>query len=37
MKRFSETDGWTPTKMFNETRQFRVIESPAGGFALGPE
>ena len=37
MKRFSETDGWTPTKMFNETRQFRVVERQAGGFALGRE
>ncbi len=37
MKRFSETNGWTPTKMFNETVQFRVVESKSGSFAFGRE
>ncbi len=25
MRRFSELPGWTPTKMFNELEQFRVV------------
>ena len=34
MRKFSETSGWTPTKMFNETQQYQVIEREAGAYAL---
>jgi len=29
MTRFSGVDGWTPTKMFNETEQFKVVQRVA--------
>ena len=35
MKRFSQVDGWTPTKMFNETKQYKVVQPGASeSFAL---
>jgi hypothetical protein len=35
MRKFSETSGWTPTKMFNEAHQYQVVERKAGAYALG--
>jgi hypothetical protein len=34
LRRFSEIAGWTPTKMFNDTRQFTVVPRAAGRLAL---
>jgi predicted transglutaminase-like cysteine proteinase len=35
MTRFSDVDGWTPTKMFNETQQYKVVQRRASeSFAL---
>ena len=35
MTRFSAVDGWTPTKMFNETKQYKVVQRRASeSFAL---
>ena len=31
MARFSEIEGWTPTWLFNETGQWRVVPAPPGG------
>jgi predicted transglutaminase-like cysteine proteinase len=29
LRRFSELPGWTPTKVFNDTEQYRVVERPS--------
>ena len=29
MSRFSSVNGWTPTKMFNETEQYKVVQREA--------
>ena len=37
MRRFSELPGWTPTKVFSETEQFRAIERTDSALALATD
>ena len=38
MTLFSRVDGWTPTKMFNETEQYKVVQRDASkSLALVPD